>query len=96
MNVYKLVGQNVEVTDAMREHVQTRLERLERFSQHIVDAKVVLHVKAASEANRKNRVEMQLNVPHGIIRAEEASHDMYYAIDAATEVLERQLKKFKD
>ncbi len=96
MNVYKLVGQNVEVTDAMRDHVQTRLERLERFSQHIVDAKVVLHVKASSEANRKNRVEMQLNVPHGIIRAEEASHDMYYAIDAATEVLERQLKKFKD
>jgi putative sigma-54 modulation protein len=95
MNVYKLVGRNVEVTDALRDYVANRLRKLERFSSQIVDAKVVLHVKAASNIDRRNRVEMQLNVPNGIIRAEEASADMYQAIDAAANVLERQLKKFR-
>ena len=95
MNVYKLVGRNVEVTESLRDYVQNRLEKLERFSHQIVDAKVVLHVKAASDLQRANRVEMQLNVPNGIIRAEEARGDMYQAIDAAAEVLERQLIKFK-
>ena len=96
MNVYKLVGRNVEVTDALRGYVQTKLTRLERFSSHVVDAKVVLSIKADGKFERRQRVEMQLNVPNGIIRAEEASADMYQAIDAATEVLERQLVKFKD
>lgn len=95
MNVYKLVGRNVEITDALRDYAHNRLSRLERFSNQIVDAKVVLHVKAASDLSRSNRVEVQLNVPNGIIRAEEAAADMYRAIDAAVDVLERQLKKFK-
>jgi putative sigma-54 modulation protein len=96
MNVYKLVGRNVEVTDALRGYVQKRLSKLERFSSQIVDAKVVLSIKADGKFERRQRVEVQLNIPNGIIRAEEASADMYQAIDAATEVLERQLVKFKD
>lgn len=96
MNVYKLVGRNVEITDAMRDYVSKRLGKLERFSSQVVDAKVVLIVKASSNLERRNRVEVQLNVPNGIIRAEEAAPDMYQAIDQAAEVLERQLKKFKD
>jgi putative sigma-54 modulation protein len=96
MNVYKLVGRNVEVTDALRGYVQKRLSKLERFSSQIVDAKVVLSIKADGKFERRQRVEMQLNIPNGIIRAEEADADMYQAIDAATEVLERQLVKFKD
>ncbi|HEX2864121.1 MAG TPA: ribosome-associated translation inhibitor RaiA [Deinococcales bacterium] len=96
MNVYKLVGRNVEITDALRDYVSNRLKRLERFSSQVVDAKVALIVNAASDLTRRNRVEVQLNVPNGIIRAEEAAPDMYQAIDQAAEVLERQLKKFKE
>ncbi len=95
MNVYKLVGRNLEVTDALRNYVDKRLSRLERFSQSVVDARVVLSIKADGKFERRQRVEMQLNVPNGIIRAEEAAADMYQAIDAATDVLERQLVKFR-
>jgi putative sigma-54 modulation protein len=95
MNVYKLVGKNLEVTEAIRAHVEQRLSKLERFEEHIVDARVVLSVKNDGTNFAPHRVEMQLNVPHGVIRAEEARQDMYVAIDAATEVLERQLKKFR-
>ena len=95
MNVYKLVGRNLEITDGIRAHLEQRLSKLERFEEHIVDARVVLSVKNDGTVFAPHRVEMQLNVPHGVIRAEEARQDMYVAIDAATEVLERQLKKFR-
>jgi putative sigma-54 modulation protein len=68
MNVYKLVGRNVEVTDALRNYVEGRLAKLERFSNQIVDAKVVLTVRTDSRTDRSHRVEVQINVPHGIIR----------------------------
>jgi putative sigma-54 modulation protein len=96
MNVYKLVGRNVEVTDALRNYVEGRLAKLERFSNQIIDAKVVLTVRTDSRTDRSHRVEVQINVPNGIIRAEETAADMYAAIDSAGELLERQLKRFKE
>jgi len=95
VHIYKLSGRNVDVTDAMRDYVQEKLTRLDRFSDQITDARVTLTVREVRDAGRRNRVEVQLNVPHGIIRAEEHHADMYAAIDRASDVLERQLRKFK-
>lgn len=95
MHIYELSGRNVEVTDAMRDYVQEKLSRLDRFNDQITDARVVLTVRDVRDAGRRNRVEVQLNVPNGIIRAEEHHADMYAAIDRASDVLERQLRKFK-
>ncbi|MGG6725233.1 UNVERIFIED_CONTAM: ribosome-associated translation inhibitor RaiA, partial [Salmonella enterica subsp. enterica serovar Weltevreden] len=82
-------------TDAMRDYVQEKLSRLDRYNDQITDARVTLTVRDVRDADRRNRVEVQLNVPHGIIRAEEHHQDMYAAIDRASDVLERQLRKFK-
>lgn len=95
MHIYKLSGRNVEVTDALRDYVEEKFSRLERFNDHITDARVTLTVRDVRSSERRNRVEVQLNVPSGIIRAEEHHADMYAAIDKASDVLERQLRKFK-
>ncbi|WP_291429967.1 ribosome-associated translation inhibitor RaiA [Deinococcus sp.] len=95
MHIYKLSGRNVEVTDPMRAYVQEKLTRLDRYSDQITDARVTLTVRDVRDSGRRNRVEVQLNVPSGIIRAEEHHADMYAAIDKASDVLERQLRKFK-
>lgn len=95
MQIYQLSGRNVEVTEALREYVETKLERLDRYSSQITDARVTLTVRDVRDADRRNRVEVQMNVPHGVIRAEEHHQDMYAAIDHASDVLERQLRKFK-
>ena len=95
MHIYKLSGRNVEVTDAMRDYVEEKLARLDRFNDQITDARVTLTVRDVRNSERRNRVEVQLNVPSGIIRAEEHHSDMYAAIDKASDVLERQLRKFK-
>jgi putative sigma-54 modulation protein len=95
VNIYKLSGRNVDVTEALREYVESKMTRLERFNGQITDARVTLTVRDVRDAGRRNRVEVQLNVPNGIIRAEEHHADMYAAIDKAGDVLERQLRKFK-
>ncbi|GHG30564.1 ribosome hibernation promotion factor [Deinococcus indicus] len=95
VHIYKLSGRNVEVTDAMRDYVQEKLTRLDRYNDQITDARVTLTVRDVRDSGRRNRVEVQLNVPSGIIRAEEHHADMYAAIDKASDVLERQLRKFK-
>ena len=94
MNIYKLVGRNIDVSDAMRSYAEEKLGKLDRFSDQIVDAKVVMsYAQGGSAAPAK--VEVQLNVPNGIVRAEESGQDPYAAVDLVVDKLERQLKRFK-
>ncbi|WP_457630147.1 ribosome hibernation-promoting factor, HPF/YfiA family [Oceanithermus sp.] len=95
MNIYKLVGRDVDITDALKNYVERKTERLDRYFDQIVDAKVVLSLAGSPHVERRAKAEIQLNVPGGIIRVEESDPDMYAAIDRAVEVLEKQLKRFK-
>ncbi len=96
MDIYKLIGRNIEVTDAMRTHAEEKLEKLSRYSEHIIDAKVVMSYKTDGNPALPAKVEMQLNLPQGIVRAEENGPDTYAATDMVVEKLERQLKRFKE
>lgn len=95
MNIYKLIGRNLEITEAMKNYAEEKLGRLERFSDHIVDARVVMSYNNNSNAAEPARVEVQVNVPNGMVRAEERGQDSYAAIDKVVDKLERQLKRFK-
>jgi len=95
MQIYKLVGRNVEVTDAIRNYLEKKLARLERYFDGIQDAKVVLSYAGSPHVERRAKAEIQINVPGGLVRVEEEDPDLYAAIDRAVEVLEKQLKRFK-
>ncbi len=98
MNIYKLIGRNIDISDAMRQYAEEKLAKLDRFNDQIVDARVVMSYEgnATGDAGANPaRVEVQVNVPNGIIRAEERGQDTYAAIDLVVDKLERQLKKFK-
>jgi putative sigma-54 modulation protein len=95
MDIYKFTGRNLDITDAMKSYTEDKLSKLERFFDHIIDAKVIMsynHTRNVDPA----RVEVQVNVPSGIVRAEENGQDTYAAVDKAVDKLERQLKRFKD
>ena len=95
MNVYKLVGRHVEVTEALKIYLDKKLARLDRYAQQIVDAKVVLSVEHSPHVRDWAEVEIQLNVPGGMVRVEESDPDMYAAIDKSVDRLEHQLKRYK-
>ena len=89
MNI-QFVGKNVEVTDALREVTEKKLNKLEKYFQDII----VGNVTFSTQKNNKT-IEVTINIPGTIIRAEETSDDMYASIDRAIDVLERQIRKYK-
>jgi len=95
MQIYRLVGRNVDVTEAIRAYVEKKLARLDRYFDGAQEAKVVLSLARSPHVERRAKAEIQINVPGGIVRVEEDDPDLYAAIDRAVEVLEKQLKRYK-
>ena len=94
MHIYKLIGRDIDITDAMRSYAEEKLAKLDRFSDQIVDARVVMSYDDRI-GGAPAKVEVQLNLPNGMVRAEERGGDTYTATDLVVDKLERQLKKFK-
>ena len=86
-----LAGHHVEITDALREHVNTKFEKLERFFASINNVHVVLVVEKLEHI-----AEATLHVNQGEIHAKANSENMYAAIDALSDKLIKQLNKHKD
>jgi len=84
-------GKHIEVTDAMRNYIEKRLNKIERHFDHILEVIVTLSV----EKNRQI-VEATLQASRALIRAEEETDDMYTSIDKVADKLERQIKKYKE
>lgn len=84
-------GKHIEVTDAIRNYIEKRLNKIERHFDHILEVIVTLSV----EKNRQI-VEVTLQVSRALIRAEEETDDMYASIDKVADKLERQIQKYKE
>lgn len=83
-------GKNLEVTEALREYVEKRLSKLEKFIEDIREAQVTLGVEGDS-----HKVEVTIPLNGMILRGEEESKDMYSSIDMVVEKLEKQIDKYK-
>ena len=94
MHIYQVIGRNIEVTDAMRTYAEDKLAKLNRFNDQIIDAKVVMSFNDRL-GGQPAKVEVQVHVPNGMVRAEERGSDHYSAVDVVVDKLERQLKKVK-
>lgn len=84
------VGKNMDVTEALRDITEKKIGKIDKY----FDKDIVGNVTFSSEKNRKI-IEVTINLPGTIIRAEESSDDMYASIDAAVDILERQMRKYK-
>lgn len=86
-------GENVEVTEAIRDYVEKRLEKLNRYLGDGTEATAHANVKVYPE--KKSKVEVTIPLPYLTLRAEEVQTDLYAAIDFVSEKLERQIRKHK-
>ena len=59
MNIYKLIGRNLEITDAIRDYVEKKLARLDRYQDGELMAKVVLSLAGSPHVEKKARAEIQ-------------------------------------
>jgi putative sigma-54 modulation protein len=87
-----LTGHHVEVTPALRGYVEKKLERIARHFDHVIDVHCVLTV----EQKLRQKAEATLHVSGRSIYADATDPDMYAAIDALTDKLDRRVKKHKE
>ena len=90
---FNIRGENVEVTDAIRDYVVKRISKLQKFFEDSVEA--TAHVNLKVYPNRTYKVEVTIPLPYLTLRAEETSKDMYGSVDLVTDKLERQIRKYK-
>lgn len=86
-----LTGNHVDLTDPLRDYVNTKMERLERHFDIVHDIHVILTVEKL-----RHKAEATLHITGGNLFADSEQDDMYAAIDALTDKLDRQVKKHKE
>lgn len=89
-------GKNIEVTDALRQYVEEKLGKSEKYSRHILEMNVELCVAKNPRIKNNQQVNVTTSVNGLVLRAEESSVNMYAAIDLVADKLERQLKKYEN
>ncbi|CAM3889354.1 ribosome hibernation-promoting factor, HPF/YfiA family [Alkalicoccus chagannorensis] len=89
---FNIRGENMEITDALKDHVYKKVGKLERYFDSTPSSDV--HVKM-SVLSQDQKVEITIPMPKLLLRAEEKHADMYAAVDLVVEKLERQIRKHK-
>ncbi|MDO4803901.1 MAG: ribosome-associated translation inhibitor RaiA [Lachnospiraceae bacterium] len=87
---FVISGKNLEVSEGLRNAVEDKLGKLEKY--FAPDTKCIVTLSVEKD---RQKVEVTVPVKGNIIRSEQVSNDMYVSIDLVEEVIERQLKKYK-
>ena len=86
----QLRGKNTEVTEGLRNYVEKRFAKLEKYFTREMTGTVTLIIE-----RNEHIIEATIPINRFILRAEESSHDMYTSIDNVVEKIERQVRKYK-
>ena len=89
-------GHHLDITPALREYVTSKLERITRHFDQVVDTRVLLSIDNQKERERRQRAECTLRVKGSDVHAESSHQDMYAAIDDLMDKLDRQIVRHKD
>ena len=88
---FTISGKNIEVTEGLRTAIQDKIGKLERYFAPETE----IHVTLSVEKDRQ-KIEVTIPMKGNIVRAEQVSSDMYVSIDLVEEIIERQLRKYKN
>jgi putative sigma-54 modulation protein len=88
---FSVSGHHLEVTPAIRSYVQSKLERVARHFDNVIDAHVILSV-----SKLRQKAEVTLRVRGRDLHCESEEDDLYAAIDLMIDKLDRQVLRHKD
>jgi putative sigma-54 modulation protein len=92
MNI-SISGRHMDVTDAIRSHVESGLQRVRRHFDRVIDVDVIL---SAEKKRHRQTAEVNLSANGLRVNAKESSGDLYASIDSAISKIERQVSKHRD
>ena len=88
---YIISGKNIDITPGLKEAAENKIGKLERYFSPDTEVQVTMSVEKG-----RQKIEVTIPVKGSIIRAEQDSNDMYVSIDLVEEIIERQLRKYKN
>lgn len=86
-----ITGHHLDITPAIRAYVEDKIGRITRHFDHVIDVSVILSV-----AKLQHKAEVNVHIRGKDIFVEATDGDMYAAIDALTDKLDRQVLKHKE
>ena len=86
-----ITGRNIELTDGLKNAVESKLSKLEKYFKPDTEVHVTLSVE-----KERQKIEVTIPMRGTVIRSEQVSNDMYVSIDLVEEIIERQLKKYRN
>jgi len=86
-----IIGKNIDVTEGLKSAVEDKIGKLEKYFAPDTEVHVTLSVE-----KERQKIEVTIPVKGTVIRSEQISNDMYVSIDLVEEIIERQLKKYKN
>lgn len=88
---YTISGRNIDVTEGLKTAIYDKMGKLEKYFTPETEIIITLSVE-----KERQKIEVTIPVKGNIIRSEQVSNDMYVSIDLVEEIIERQLKKYKN
>ncbi len=90
-------GKNIEITEAIRQHVSQKIEKsVAHFQRMINKVDVCLSVAGGTKMPTRQYAEVTVHVNRAVVRAEESSDSLYASIDLVADKISRQLRKYKE
>ena len=89
---FNIRGENLQVTDALKDYIMKKVEKLERYFDGPITTEVQVKLKVY---DKNTKVEVTIPLKSLLLRAEEQNENMYAAIDLIVDKLERQVRKYK-
>jgi putative sigma-54 modulation protein len=84
-------GKNIDITEGLKRAIEDKIGKLEKYFTPDTEVHVTLSVE-----KERQKIEVTIPVKGTVIRSEQVSNDMYVSIDLVEEIIERQLKKYKN
>lgn len=92
-----ITGKNIEINDTLRNYVERKIGRLDRYLPNVIDGRVELEKDEGARAAEDRQVaQVTLRTKNAVLRAEEASNDIFASIDAVVEKMQRQADRYKN
>ncbi len=88
-------GHHLEVTPSIRDYVQSKLERITRHFDQVINTHVILAIDNLTEKEKRQKAEINLHLSGKILHVESVAQDLYAAIDLLMDRLDRQVIKYK-
>jgi len=89
-----ITGQHLDLTEALKNHAEDKIGKLDRHFDQVIDARIVL--KHAPHENPENTADVTMYAAGHVFHAVSQHADMYRALDLVTEKLESQIDSYKE